>query len=71
MLFCIENKQFNSSVLLQVMENKNSAGKKEKEAEIAINAMSILSETVEKEQTNDIQKSNIEGYEKFFETWTN
>ncbi|MCK5536194.1 MAG: IS21 family transposase [Bacteroidales bacterium] len=71
LLFCIENKQFNSSVLLQVMENKNSAGKKEKEAEIAINAMSILSETVEKEQTNDIQKSNIEGYEKFFETWTN
>jgi len=75
LIFCIENKQFNSAVLLDVMKNKHLAVKKEKEAEAAIKSMSApIQKECEQDGDktyNQIKISEIENYEKIFETCRN
>ncbi len=64
LIFCIENKQFNTSVLLEVMRKKRSEKIKEEQAEKAI--LSISSSEFETLETKNPvpQKSNIAHYEK-------
>ena len=75
LIFCINNKQFNSNILLDVMENKHTALKKEAEAEKAIKTISASTDTSatasECETYNRINTSVIGNYEKIFEICRN
>ena len=64
LIFCIENKLFNTSVLLEVMRKKLSEKTKEEQAERAI--LAISNSTFEPLETKNPvpQKSNIAHYEK-------
>jgi len=69
LLFCIENKQFNSSILLQAARTKNTENQKQKEAEATLKSIAITSKTVKKEYETDT--SNIDNYENIINTWSN
>ena len=71
LVFCIDNKQFNASVLLQVINSKFIAGKKEKEAEVMLKSLTAPEVVTEKEADNEIQISKIDNYEKIFERCQN
>ena len=66
-MFCIENKQFNSSVLYQIIEKKKSEVKQKQAADEFIK--NKISDTVKVPEISEkeISKSNINEYEKIFE----
>ena len=70
-LFCIENKQFNGLVLVQVIENKNVEKEKEEQAKLLSESLNSSSEISENKTDINIETSNITNYEKIFETCQN
>ena len=64
LLFCIENKQLNASVLMEIIKKKQEEAAQEEQAKKAISTMKDL-DVEKKEQKNPVpQTSNINHYEK-------
>ena len=75
LLFCLNNKQFNAHILLDVMKDKDIVVKKEKEAQVAIKAISPLANATQLEDEcktdHQVNTSKIGNYEKIFGTCRN
>ncbi len=72
LIFCIENKQFNSSVLLQVIQSKYMADNDTKQAETSISKIELPEIPPDlKDPDFDVEKSDINSYQKLFDTCRN
>lgn len=69
LLFCIENKQFNASILLQVMDKKDRENKQKQEAETIVKSMGMSFVKQKNKSGLKTEKSNINKYQKLFESW--
>ena len=71
LLFCIENKQFNASVLSQIIKKKTMEKEKKEQAENFMQTGILSSEgSVEIPETK-VEKNNINEYEKIFKSCKN
>jgi len=65
-LFCIENKQFNSNVLCQIIEKKKLEIEQKQQADKFIKTEIDVAEKIPEISESKISKSNINDYEKLF-----
>ncbi len=70
-LFCIENKQFNGLVLVQVIENKNLEKEKEEQVKLPNESINNRTEISDNKKDMNVKTSNITNYEKIFKTCQN
>lgn len=69
--FCIDNKQLNAAVFLQIMEKINLETKMDTDVQIPPETLEKLNNSIEKEADIHVQTSSIETYEKIFTPCTN
>ncbi len=65
-LFCIENKQFNSNILHQIIEKKKSEIEQKQQADKFIETEISVGEKLPEISESKVSKSNINDYEKLF-----
>ena len=71
LIFCIENKEFNANILIEIIKNKAVERRKEEQAEYFRQNLDSENNKLTNLSDSEAEKSNINQYEKMFEQCLN